>query len=275
MNELSDSHLDRDADELLDELEAAEGSYAAKVLRFMLNTVGLGGVAGAWSEVESENFFNIIKELLALEHKKMAEMCATVLEVQSRLSDLENQSDIQARMADESYLALVRKCFRDWSATESEQKRQFVRNLLVNAAAAYQQTSDEILSLYARWINEYSEKHFNVLSFIYLNQGCTRQQIWQGIGGQPARDDSADADLFKMLMHDLQVGHLIRQNRDVDHDGRFFKKSQRGVRKGPASPYIKSAFADEEPHYLTKLGGDFVHYVMTETVHKIEHEKPR
>ncbi len=124
------------------------------------------------------------------------------------------------------------------------------------------------MRLFIDWIDKYHEVHFKVIRVVYKNPGASRALIWQEIYGEFPREDSAEADLFKLLIHDLSLGHVIRQHRETTGDGRFLKKA-RSSRRLPPSPVTKSAFDDTEPYELTQLGGQFVHYTMTELVTKI------
>ncbi|UQY80227.1 hypothetical protein HAV_00417 [Candidatus Hepatincola sp. Av] len=40
--------------------------------------------------------------------------------------------------------------------------------------------------------------------------------IWQNLGKKEVREDSADADLFKLIIRDLSTGGIIRQYRPTD-----------------------------------------------------------
>jgi hypothetical protein len=115
--------------------------------------------------------------------------------------------EIRKRVESSEYLRLVKKCFRDWSAAESEEKRRLIRNLLSNAAAT-KICTDDVISMFISWIDIYSEPHFAVIREIYKSPGTTRQQIWDMIHGVPVREDSAEADLFKLLVHDLMISNL-------------------------------------------------------------------
>jgi hypothetical protein len=94
--------------------------------------------------------------------------------------------------------------------------------------------------------------------------------MWQNIHGKEVREDSAEADLFKLLVHDLSVGRVIRQHRETDYQGRFVKSSPK--RSKHADSYMTSAFDDEREYELTQLGSWFVHYTMNEMVPKIEYQ---
>jgi hypothetical protein len=83
------------------------------------------------------------------------------------------------------------------------------------------------------------------------------------------REDSAEADLFKLLVHDLSTGHVIRQHREKDYNGNFIKKEPHRKGRGEASRAMTSAFDDDKQYELTELGKQFVHYTMNEIVPRI------
>ena len=189
----------------------------------------------------------------------------TIFEVMARLD--KNDEEVRKRVESPEYLRLVKKCFRDWSAAESEEKRRLIRNLLSNAAAT-KICTDDVIGMFINWIDMYSEPHFAVIREIYKSPGTTRQQIWDAIHGEAVREDSAEADLFKLLIHDLSTGHVIRQHREKDYYGNFLKAPPRR-RTGTPSQTMASAFDDEKQYELTELGKQFVHYTMNEIVPRI------
>ena len=77
-------------------------------------------------------------------------------------------------------------------------------------------------------------------------------------------EDSAEADLFKLLIRDLSTGGVIRQHRDTTQDGQDIRKQPTGAEKLRRSRVMKSAFDDSEQYELTELGRQFVHYTMNE-----------
>jgi hypothetical protein len=245
-----------------------------KIARFALACLsgipiagGVFGAAGAaWSEQEQAQFNKIFSAWLKLQEDEIKEIGQTLLEVFARVD--QTDANVRSRLESKEYLALLKKCFRDWSAAESEEKRKLIRNLLANAAASQKLCSDDILRLFVAWIDRYSEGHFQVIRSIYKNPGITRQEIWYEIHGSAVREDSAEADLFKLFMHDLSVGHVIRQHRETDYHGNFLK-AKRTKSAGPANPYVKSAFDDEKQYELTELGRWFVHYTMNEIVPRL------
>ena len=104
-----------------------------------------------------------------------------------------------------------------------------------------------------------------VIKVVHQHTGSTRAQIWEKIHGGEVREDSAEADLFKLLIHDLSIGHVIRQHREKDYYGHFIKPTSRRS----SSSIMTSAFEDEKQYELTELGRQFVHYTMNEIVPKI------
>ena len=107
---------------------------------------------------------------------------------------------------------------------------------------------------------------------IYKHPHSTRAEIWDRLYGQPVREDSAEADLFKLIIHDLSVGHIARQHREVDAAGRYLKVQ---TRKRARSNTFVSAFDDDKRYVLTELGVQFVHYTMNEVVRRIEGQASR
>ena len=110
-----------------------------------------------------------------------------------------------------------------------------------------------------------------MIGAIYNTNGITRGEIWDKIGKERVREDSAEADLYKLLFHDLSTGRIIRQRRETNADGQFLTKqtSTRGNRRANGPKPMKSAFDREEPYELTGLGQQFVHYAMTDLPPKI------
>ena len=104
---------------------------------------------------------------------------------------------------------------------------------------------------------------------IYRRPPISRGMIWSNLGRPQVREDSAEADLFKLLIRDLSTGGVIRQERQVDPYGNFTKKeAARPTSKGDSR--MKSAFDTEERYILTELGSQFVHYAMNELAPRIE-----
>jgi hypothetical protein len=203
---------------------------------------------------------------------EMAEKEKTVIEIMQRL-DMHDEA-IADRVSSREYQSLLRKGFRDWAGAESEEKRVLIRNVLSNAAAA-SIVSDDVVKLFMEWIKTYSKLHFAVVGKLYNNSGITRRVVWAALGKTPVREDSAEADLFKLFFRDLSTGGVIRQHRETDGYGNFIKKQQRRAdHGGNVSREMKSAFDEQDEYEPTQLGEQFVHYAMTDLPVKIAFHSP-
>ncbi len=192
--------------------------------------------------------------------------------LQSTLNDIIERftmlgSAIDERIESEEYLSLVRRVFRTWDRADTEEKRRYVANLISNAAGT-RLCSDDVVRLFIDWLDKYDEAHFAVIREIYRHPGITRYEIWQEIHGEFPREDSAEADLFRLLIHDLSTGRVIRQDRAKTADGRFLRERATRARR-PASPTVETSFEDTKPYVLSSLGKQFVHYTMNEVVPRI------
>jgi len=195
----------------------------------------------------------------------------TILEIMARL-DI-HDGEIAKRLESKEYQSLLKKTFREWSGAESEDKRTYIRNILANAAAS-SMTSDEVVRLFIDWLKMYSELHFKVIAVIYKHgtNGVSRGGIWRDLGKAEVAENSADADLFKLLIRDLSTGGIVRQHREVDYYGNFVAKTPERRPKGSGPKPVTSAFDDEDSYELTELGKQFVHYAMTDLPLKIEYK---
>ena len=175
--------------------------------------------------------------------------------------------EIEERVESPEYLAVVRQAFRTWDRAETDQKRRYVGNLLTNAAGT-KICSDDVIRLFIAWLDQYHESHFMVIREIFQHPGITRYDIWDQVFGEFPRDDSAEADLYRMLIRDLSTGGVIRQSRATNSAGQFLRKKP--VRRpGGASPTMETAFEHTKPYELTELGKQFVHYTMNEVVTRL------
>jgi hypothetical protein len=226
----------------------------------------LSSLMSEYSQQDQDRINHLIKTWLQLQADEMKEIGTTLFEVMGRL-DLQDEKIIE-RLESEEYLKLLKKCFRDWSAAESEEKRKLIANLLTAAAGAHI-TTDDIVRLFVTWIDNYSEGHFAIVRAVYNHDGITRGQIWETVKdpGERPREDSLEADLFKLLVQDLNMGHLIRQHRPRDYNGNFIKQQPR--KRGNGNSGYTSAFDDAKQYELTELGKQFVHYTMSDHVTKI------
>jgi hypothetical protein len=227
----------------------------------------LSAFAGAWSEHDQAKVNRFFQQWMRMLEEELREKETTILEIMARI-DLQD-SAVADRVEIRDFQSLVKKAFRDWAGAESEDKRILIRNLLANAAAA-RLASDDVVRLFIDWIRSYSELHFKVIGAIYKAPRSTRGQVWRNIGKGQVREDSADADLYKLLFRDLSTGSVIRQHRETDRWGNFIAKPTRSRDSSGDGRTLVSAFDDIEPYELTDLGRQFVHYAMNELTSKIE-----
>ncbi len=228
-------------------------------------------IAGAWSEKEQERVNEFFRHWFQMMKAEMEEKQQTIIEIAQRV-DVHDEK-ISERVTSEEYQSLLRKAFRDWPGAESEEKRKYVRNILSNAASS-SVNSDDVVRLFLQWIGTYSELHFSVIAAIYNDKGVTRARIWEKVGKDEVREDSAEADLFKLLIRDLSTGSIIRQHRDTDHHGNFLRQPATKTRSTrPNSTAVESAFEDTKGYELTGLGQSFVHYAMTELPLRLSYQR--
>lgn len=256
------------------------GGSTPKVIRGVLQVIGgavpfagglLSAAAGAWSENEQERVNNFFRHWIKMLEDEIKEKERTILEIMARL-DIHDE-EIAKRLESKEYQSLLKKTFREWSGAESENKRIYIRNILANAAAS-SMTSDEVVRLFIDWLKTYSELHFKVIAVIYKHgtNGVSRGGVWNDLGKEAVMENSADADLFKLLFRDLSTGGVIRQHREVDYYGNFIAKTPQRRPKGSGPKPVTSAFDDEDSYELTELGKQFVHYAMTDLPLKIEYK---
>ncbi len=252
-----------------------DSGNTGKIIRGLLQISGgipavgglLSAVAGAWSERDQEKINDIIEEYLMRIKDEIGEQKKTLAEIFARL-DAQDMT-VRERFESNEYQALLKKAFRNWSEIDSEDKRILIRNLLSNAAST-NITSDDVVSLFIEWIHKYSTLHFTVIGAIYNSKGITRGGVWEKIGKDKVREDSAEADLYKLLFRDLSTGGIIRQHKEKDAYGNFMIQSQAGRSTKSSGPKAAtSAFDREDPYELTSLGEQFVHYAMTDLPPKL------
>lgn len=255
-----------------------EEGNTEKVVRGVLQVASgaiplVGGVlsaaAGAWSEREQAKVNRFFEQWIKMLQEEIHEKEATIIEIMARL-DLQDDK-IAARVESREYQSLLKKTFREWSGAESEDKRVLIRNTLSNAAASTF-SSDDVVRMFIDWIGRYSELHFQVIGAIYNSNGISRGAVWRKIGKGKVREDSADADLYKLLFRDLSTGSIVRQHRETDYYGNFVAKPTGKKGNAGSTSLLKSAFDEEEEYELTELGKQFVHYAMTELTQRIEYK---
>lgn len=264
-----------------DNSEAPNSGNVSKLSRGALQTIGgaipfAGGIfsaiSGAWSEHEQERVNRFFEHWVRMLEDELKEKEETIIEIMARL-DLQDEA-ISQRVESRSYQSLVKKTFREWSCAESEEKREYIRNILSNAASS-KVSSDDVIRMFIDWISLYSEMHFQVIAAIYNSDGITRGEIWRKIGKGQAREDSADADLYKLLFRDLSTGGIIRQHKERDYMGNVIPKTPERRPKGSGPKPPVSAFDENEGYELTALGQQFIHYAMTDLPMRIEYQNDK
>jgi len=255
---------------LRDEIGFLTAGRKAKYGRFALAALGsipwvgglLGAIANLHSETEQGRISDLQRQWIEEHRERLNELAHALSEIVNRLEQL--GPTVDERLQSENYLNLVRHGFRTWDQAATAEKRKLVQQLLSNAGGT-NITSDDVVRLFIEWIDHYHETHFAVIREVHRNPGATRAQIWQAIRGNQPREDSAEADLFKLLIRDLSTGSVIRQHRETDYAGNFIPKKRSKAGRG-GTRTMKSAFDDREQYELTELGEQFVHYAMNELV---------
>ncbi len=261
-------------EEIQQALVAFTESRRSRNERFVLAALSsipwVGGVLSAAAAMDAEREqgrVNVLHLQWLQEHRRLlGELAQDLNHVIDRVEELGPSAE--ERLDSDAYLAVVRKGFRVWDGADTREKRDYVRRLIANAAGT-KLCSDDVVRLFIEWISYYHEVHFAVIRTIYRALGATRFAIWMEMYGERVREDSAEADLFRLVIHDLSTGRVIRQHRDRTAGGEFMRKPRKHVPKGYASPVMKSSFDNEEPYELSELGNQFVHYVMTDIVPRV------
>lgn len=258
------------------ELAKSEPSRRRRIIeKFVLAALGsipwvggfLSAAASYKAEEETQKQDSLQTQWLEEHQNKISALRDTLQEIQHRFESL--GAGIEERIQSEQYLALVRKAFRIWDETDTQEKRRYIANIVTNAVGT-RVCSDDVVRLFLDWLDLYHEVHFAVIREIFENPGATRFDIWSDLYGQIPREVSAEADLFKLMVRDLSTGGVIRQERDVNELGQFVRKSPQRPRRGSAPTTMESAFEDTKPYVLTELGKQFVHYTMSEVVTRID-----
>ena len=268
--------IDPVTDQIRRDLEKLSPSTKRRILeKFTLAALGsipwVGGFISALASMKTDEATiqtdSLQTQWLEEHQSKMEVLSATMQDIGQRFEAIGDEID--ARLASDEYLDIVRKAFRTWDKADTEEKRRCIAHLVTNAAGN-RLCSDDVVRLFVDWLDTYHESHLAVIREIYTNPGSTRFDIWSEIYGDLPREDSAEADLYKLLVRDLSTGGVIRQARDTNADGQFLRKRPaRKLRSGPASSTVESAFEDGKQYVLTELGKQFVHYSMNEVVQRV------
>jgi len=262
-------------DQLRAELAKTEPTRKRRIAeKFVLAALGsipwvggfLSAAAGYKAEETTLKQDSLQTQWLEEHQSKINNLRETLEQTQERFESM--GESVEERIQSEEYLGLVRKAFRAWDEADTDEKRKYAANVVANAAGT-RVCSDDVVRLFLDWLELFHEAHFSVIREIFNNPGSTRFDMWSEIYGDTPREDSAEADLFKLLIRDLSTGGVIRQERDVNQLGQFVRKRPQRHRSSSAPTTMESAFEDTKPYVLTELGKQFVHYTMNEVVTRI------
>ncbi|HAU4882647.1 TPA: hypothetical protein F3L15_01145 [Aeromonas hydrophila] len=274
-DELPENFENKEIAEIRQELDRLNPNFRRRALeKFALAALGsipwVGGFISAAVNIKTEEGTlktDTLQTRWLEEHQRKMEDLGNTLNKISERFDAFGES-IEDRIRSSEYLDVVRKAFRAWDKSDTDEKRKYVSNLVSNAAGTHL-CSDDVIRLFIDWLDLYHEAHFAVIRCIYQSPGVTRANIWEDIHGDFPREDSAEADLYRYLIRDLSMGGVIRQARETTTDGHFLKKRAVVHRKPVSSTTMESAFEDTKPYVLTELGKQFVHYTMNEVVERV------
>lgn len=277
---MSDDHHPDDRviiERLRQELAKTEPSRRRRIIeKFVLAALGsipwIGGFLSAAYDYRAEEGTlqqdSLQTQWLEEHQGKISALRETLAEIEKRFEALGGVID--DRIQSEEYLGLVRKAFRAWDESDTIEKKGYIANLVTNAAGT-RVCSDDVVRLFIDWLELYHEAHFAVIREIYQYPGSTRFDIWSAIYGDLPKENSAEADLYKLLIRDLSTGSVIRQDRDTNSQGQFMRKRpQKAGARGSAPTTMESAFEGTKRYVLTEMGKQFVHYTMNEVVTRIE-----
>jgi len=272
---LTPSETDDAVERIRTELDGLNPDIKRRALeKFALAALGsipwVGGFISAAVNLKTEEGTirtdNLQTRWLEEHEHKMERLHETLTGIATRFDAL--GPTIDERLRSDEYLDIVKKAFRAWDYADTEDKRKYVCNLVTNSVGT-KLCSDDVVRQFIDWLNLYHESHLAVIRVIFQAPGATRCDIWCEIHGELPREDSAEADLFRLLIRDLSTGGVIRQDREVTLDGRFLKKKRPTRRTSSSSSTMESAFEDTKAYVLTELGKQFVHYTMNEVVSRI------
>lgn len=273
--------LEKIGNGILSELRNKDhAKYYRAILSAALGSIPwVGGVYAALISLQAESDqeeVNNLQKMWLMEHKeKIINLGQTLKDITKRLDDFctntEAEKIVLNRIQSPEYLTLVRETFRAWDEASTFDKRDKFKKLITNAAAI-ELCTDDMIRIFIKWIAEYHEYHISIISVVYKNPGISLGSIWDQVFGKEGegrpRENSAEADLYRTLIRDLQLGGVIRQQRDVNYAGQFVKKSTKG-KSSASSSVLKSSFDDDDEMELSELGGQFVRYVLEELVPRI------
>lgn len=264
-------------DALIEELSRGKNK---KYVRFVMAALGsvpwvgsylsiLGAIAGLSGEADQDKVNGLLKLWLEEHQPKLDELKQTLGDIMERLDGLGEET--QQRIESPEYLALVRRSFSSWDEADTAEKREYIKRLMINAGAT-KLCPDDLIRIFISWIDSYHESHFAVIKQISQNsEGITRAAIWDNLNeGVRAREDSAEAGLFRYLMRELNMGGVIELSKQRDAYGRAYKATSARTPRGMASKVVESTYEDTKPWVLTELGRQFIHYVLNDAVKRVD-----
>jgi|SRR3989344_382861 len=254
-------------------LEQITGGNWKKYGRVAMAAMGgipwVGSILGAAATLSAENEQGKTNKLLYLwvrEHEtKLRQLISDLRRIFTRLETFGDE--IKTRIDSPEYLDLVRKTFRVWDIADSLEKKDMLRKLITNAGGV-SIVQDDIVRLFIELLGRFHELHFKIIREIYANPGISSYDLGVSLFGEVPLDNSARADLFKFLMHDLNMTDIVRQARESDGFGRW--KTKTPVKR-PESQLgtLQTPFDPSKLQVLTELGKEFVHYVMDDLAPQI------
>ena len=257
--------------------EAIHGENWNKYYRVAMAALGslswIGAILSAGATLSAENEQGDINKLNFLWMKEHEEKLKDVIRILNEVFEKFKifGDRIEKRINSEEYMSLVRGTFQRWDKAETLEKKEMFRKLITNAGGTTI-VQDDWVRMFSEWIEQYNELHFRVIFEIHKRPGITRHDIWMNIKGKIPTDSSDEADMFKLLIDDLTRGRVIRQHRETNSEGRFYKKTPQ-PKGGNVSPFMESPFDSKDPYDLTELGSGFVQYVKNELTPQIEDKK--
>lgn len=219
----------------------------------------LSASAALHAERQQQEVNLVVQRWLDEHEARLVALRASLASVADRVDALGEGA--VARLNHEAFLPLVRRAYQGWDRAQHKAKRQLFERLLVSAAGLDGDGwQGDRVRLFVDWIDRYDAAHFRIVSALNARPGLTRLGIWRATGrdGALPREDSSEADLYRMLVHDLSAGRVMRQVRRTDAHGRFL----RTARGRAIGPFLASSFDDRAPYELSELGRDFVRFVL-------------
>jgi hypothetical protein len=257
------------ADALVEELSRGKGRKYLRLIMAALGSVPwVGALASFSAEKDQQQLNDLVKLYVQEQQPKLQELQETIVDIIDRLDGM--GEEVQQRVESPEYLTLVRRAFRSWDEADTAEKREYIKRLITNAGAI-NLCPDDLIRIFISWIDGYHESHFAVIRQIYQNPNITKAAIWDNLNnGVRAKEDSAEAGLFRYLMRELSMGGVIEITKQRDFDGRAFKATPTRASHGAGSKLAESTYEDTKPQVLTELGQQFVRYVLNDVIKRVE-----